>query len=132
MLFSTMREVPRKGSLRESVLLLFIMKKEEIEYMRDLALAQVMVDKEKGIDRFNEYRKTMFPWIETAKRRDEDAHKKLLKEVVQQGPLVVRAVHQPRMRSRLVQRIEQSQVPTKEVLRKQDDLYKRLGKTIPV
>lgn len=133
-MFSTLREPPQKGSLRESILLLYVLKKEEIEYTRDLALAQVQVDKDKGIERFNEYRKVMFPWIETAKKRDDDAHKKLLADVVKQGPIVVRAVQQQKFRSRLVQRVEKGQTPkaTREVLAQQDALYRRLGKTVPV
>lgn len=134
MLYATLREVPRKGSLRESVLLLFVLKKEEIEYARDLALAQIQLDKDKGLERFNEYRKAAFPWVETAKKRDEDAHKKLLAQVVKQGPIVVRAMHQQKFRSRLVQRVEKSQAPkaTREVLQQQDALYRKLGRAVPV
>lgn len=130
MLFATCREVPPKGSLRESVLLLYVLKKEQIEYARDLALAQIQIDKERGLERFNEYRKEMFPWVDTAKKREEDAHKEILEKVVKGGPLVVRAMHQPRLKSRLVQRVEKKASP--EQRRQQDDLYKKLGKTIPV
>ena len=134
MLFATLREPPQKGTLRESVLLLYVLKKEEIEYARDLALAQIQLDKDKGLERFNEYRKTMFPWVETAKKRDEDFHRKLLADVVKQGPLFVQATHTPKFKSRLVQRIEKDKTPkvTREVLQKQNEIYKRLGKTIPV
>jgi hypothetical protein len=134
LLFHTLREPPRKGSLRESILLLYVLKKEEIEYTRDLALAQIQLDKDKGLERFNEYRKNMFPWVETAKKRDDDAHKKLLEEVVKRGPISIRAMHQPKLRSRLVQRVEKHQASkvTKEVLQQQNDLYRRLGKTVPV
>lgn len=134
MLFATLREVPRKGSLRESVLLLYVLKKEEIEYARDLAMAQVQLDKDKGLERFNEYRKVMFPWVETAKKRDDDFHKKLLAEVVKRGPLTVTAVQQKTYRSRLVQRVDRATIEknAKESLQQQDALYKRLGKIVPV
>jgi len=134
LLFHTLREPPKKGSLRESILLLYVLKKAEIEYTRDLALAQIQLDKDKGLERFNEYRKTMFPWVETAKKRDDEAHRKILDEAVKRGPLVVRPLHQQKIKSRLVQRVEKHQASkaTKEVLQQQNDLYRRLGKTVPV
>lgn len=122
------------GSLQESVLLRYVLKKEDIEYSRDLALAQIQIDKETGLERFNEYRKTMFPWVETAKKRDENAHKKMLAEVVKAGPLSITATHHQKFKSRLVTRVERNQTPqqAQETRRQQDALYRRLGKTIPV
>jgi hypothetical protein len=76
----------------------------------------------------------MFPWVETAKKRNDEAHRKILDEVVKRGPLVVRPLHQQKIRSRLVQRVEKHQASkaTKEVLQQQNELYRRLGKTVPV
>ena len=111
-------------------MLLYVLKREEREYMRDLSLAQIQLNKDKGAERFNEFRKLMFPWIETAKARDDDEHKRVLKEVIGRGPLVVKATSQQRVKSRLVQRVDgQRQQLTKE---QQNELYKRLGKSIPV
>lgn len=107
-----------------------MLRKEQITYSRDLALAQIQIDKDKGLERFQEYRKEMFPWVETAKKRDEDAHKKILAEVVKKGPLVVSKVGTKSVRSRLVQRVDRKNV-SKELLQQQNALYKRLGKTIP-
>jgi hypothetical protein len=111
-------------------MLLYVLKREEREYMRDLALAQIQLNKDKGAERFNEFRRLMFPWIETAKKRDEDEHKKILKEVVSRGPLVVRAAGQQRLKSRLVQRVERQD--PKVTRDQQNALYSRLGKSIPV
>lgn len=130
-MFSSLREPPKKGSLRESVLLLYCLKKEEIEYTRDLALAQIQLSKEKGAEFFNDYRKAMFPWIDTAKKRDEDSHKKLLEQIVKNGPLSVRPLHMPQAKSRLVHRKEKVKT-TEDKRRDQNELYKKLGKSIPV
>jgi hypothetical protein len=131
-----MRETPKKGSLRESVLLLYCLKREEIAYMRDLAMAQIQVSKDKGIELFNEYRKAMFPWVDTATKREETNHKKILEQFVKAGPIGVRPLQEKRLRSRMVHRKEMKQDMTeeqkREKKRKQDELYAKLGKTIPV
>ncbi len=129
-MFSTLREPPVKGSLRESVLLLYCIKKEEIQYIRDLALAQIQVAKDRGIEFFDDYRKKMFPWIETAKGREKDQHTKLLEQIVKAGPLVVRPLGMPKAKSRLVERKERSLTP--EQKKSREELYKKLGKSIPV
>jgi hypothetical protein len=129
-LHTTLREPPPKGSLRESVLLLYLLKKEEQEYSRDLALVQVQVDKDKGIERFNEYRKTMFPWIESAQAREKDIHAQILQRMVKEGPLTVRPMPTRGYKSRLVKKVEEKKL-TVEQRRKQDILLKKLGKAIP-
>lgn len=98
-------------------------------------MAQIQLDKEKGLERFNEYRKTMFPWVETAKKRDDDMHKQLLERAVKSGPLVITASgkNKNEIKSRMVQRVQRaSPADAKAEIRKQNELYKRLGKTVPV
>jgi hypothetical protein len=131
-LFAALREPPLKGSLRESVLLLYALKREEIQYMRDLAVAQIMVSKEKGAEVFDKYTKTMFPWMEVAKNRDDEQHKKILEQIVKAGPLTVVPMQEKKGKSRLVQRRETKSGPlTPEQKKKQNELYKKLGKSIP-
>ncbi len=133
---STARETPKKGSLRESVLLLYVLKKEEIEYTRDLALAQIQISKDKGVEIFNEYRKAMFPWVDTAQKREETNHKKILEQIVKAGPLSIRPLQMGggKMRSRLIQRkeVREQQPASEEQLKQQNELYKKLGNMIPV
>ncbi len=133
---STARETPKKGSLRESVLLLYCLKREEIEYTRDLALAQIQISKDKGVEAFNEYRKAMFPWVDTAQKREEDTHKQLLEKIVKAGPPSISPMKMGggKMRSRLVQRkeVSENKVVTEEQRKKQNELYKQLGSMIPV
>ena len=111
-------------------MLLYVLKKEEIEYSKELAMAQIQIDKEKGLEQFENYRKKMFPWVDTAKRREKDIHQKVLLDAVKGGPLVIRPMEQPRAKSRLVQRRE---VSTPPVLNKKrlDTIYSQLGKVVP-
>ncbi len=99
--------------------------------MRDLALAQIQISKDKGVEFFNAYQKAMFPWVETGKARIEDQHKQILERAVKNGPLSIRPLNMKPMKSRLVQRVEKKQA-TAEQRRKQDELYKKLGKSVPV
>lgn len=100
--------------------------------MRDLAFAQVQVSKDKGVEVFNEYRKAMFPWIDTAQKRDEGQHKQILEQFVKSGPMTVRPLQEKKLKSRLIQRKEIKGPLTEDQKKKQNELYKKLGKTIPV
>jgi hypothetical protein len=123
-LYQLLREPPEKGSLRESVLLLYVMKQQQIAFLRDLALAQVIVSKK--YDVFEDYQKEMFPWLETAKKRDKVDHIKKLIEEVQRGPISVSASPVPSVKSRLNSKIKR--VVMSDTLRKQqNDLYKKMG-----
>lgn len=100
-------------------------------YSKDLALAQIILDKKTGAERFNEYRQALFPWLETAQKREKDSFKQLLEKVVKEGPLSIKRAGGPeRIKSRLVKRLS---APSPEHQRKQQNaLYKRLPKTIPL
>lgn len=110
--------------------MLFVLKKEEIGYLQELAQAQLILDKEKGLERFLEYQKQRFPWVETAKTREKDLHKKILEDVVKRGPILVTAENKkPGIRSRMVQHTQKKMTP--EERHKQNEFYKKLGKVIP-
>jgi hypothetical protein len=114
------------------VLLLYLLKIEEREYARDLALVQMQADKDEGIKKFNAYRKTLFPWIDAAVERDKVTHAEVLKRMVKEGPLLVTATNMKPFRSRLVTRLEDKKNPmTPAQRRKQDELLKKIGKAIP-
>lgn len=132
MLFSTLREPPRPGSLRESLLILYVLKKEQIEHARLRTLAQALVDKEKAVEVFQEYQKTAFPWIATQKRRDKEEHIRLLLEEVKRGVLGIRPLwEQPR--SKLKERVKASSAPpTKGSEQKQNEIYKKIGMVVPI
>jgi len=113
---------------------MYVIKREDIAYARDIAMAQLQVSKDKGIEYFNDYRKTMFPWVEAAKARDEDQHKKLLEKLVKAGPLAIRPLNVKPATSRLVKRKEQRETKETEQQRRdrQNALYKKLGSIVPV
>lgn len=123
-MYQLLREPPEKGSLRESVLLLYVMKQQQITFLRDLALAQVIVNQK--YDVFEDYQKEMFPWLETAKKRDRVDHIKKLMEEVKRGPISVSASPVPSVKSRLNSKVKK--VVMSDALRKQqNDLYKKMG-----
>lgn len=126
-MYQTLREPPKRGSLRESVLILFVLQKEQVEHARLRALAQGIVNKEKAVEAFEEYQRTAFPWIETQKRRDAQSYIKLLSDEVKRGALGIRPLWEKPMRSRLKTRV----VPRRSE-KDMDDLYSKLGMTVPV
>lgn len=128
-MLSTLRELPRKGSLQESVLILLHMKQEEINHARIRALAQIMINKEKGPEVFEDYMKSAFPWIETVKKRTNAEQIKLLNEEVKKGAIAIKGPlwQQQRIRSRLKTRVvdrSQASARSKEKLK---ELYSKLG-----
>lgn len=120
----TLREPPAKGSLRESILIHYVVKQQHITFLRDLALAQFIVTKKYDI--FEDLQKEMFPWIESAKGKDRINHIKKLMAEVQRGPLSVAAMAVPSVRSRLGQKAKRIKV-TDETRKEQDDFYKKMG-----
>lgn len=80
---------PPHGSARESVLIDYFQRKDEISYARDLAKAQLMLDPKEGVKRFTEFHKILFPWVETAVAREKQKTKDELVKFIQSGPLAV-------------------------------------------
>ena len=131
-MFQTLREPPPRGSLRESVLILFVLQKEQIEHARLRALAQGIVNKEKAVEAFEQYQNTAFPWIKTQKRRDAQTHIKLLAEEVKRGGLGIRPLWEKPMRSRMKTRIVERKEGSVRSDKAMNDLYSKLGMVVPV
>jgi hypothetical protein len=125
-----MREPPPKGSLRESVLMLYVLKKEMVEHARLRALAQSIVAKDKGVEAFDDYQKVAFPWFETQKKREKLDHLKLLFEEVKRGGLAVTPMAEKPMRSRLKTRVIEREAQRDD--KSMNDLYSKLGMVVPV
>lgn len=124
----TLHAPPKKGSLRESALILLLMKLENIEHAKFRAQAQIFMDQEKGVEAFEEYMKIAFPYLESIKKRDRADHIKALEKWVKQGPMKVIPMVAPKLRSRMKHKIVDTE--TKAKLGKgSDGLYKRLGTT---
>ena len=121
------RQPPPRRSVRESLLQLYFLRKDEIDYMRDLAHAQLTIDQKEGLTRFIEFQKAMFPWMETAQKREKDSHAEALKREIMKGPLVVSAQGGD-VRRRTVKRVTKPG-PTGPVNESANRVYSRLGKT---
>ena len=111
--------------------MLFVLKKEQIEHARLRALAQAIIAKDKGKEVFDEYMKVAFPWLETQKMRDKDAHILILTEEVKKGGLSVKPLWQEKMRSKLKHRVVARETATK-TREEQNKLYEKLGKIVPI
>jgi len=131
LLFATLREPPPSGSVRESLLLLFVLKREQIEHARWRALIQTVIDKEKGIESFDTYRKLIFPWSDDANERRQAEAKKLLVAEIARGGLAVRPLWQKErpVTSRLQY---QTREVRQRIAKQKDELYAKLGKTAPL
>lgn len=99
----TLRAPPQPGSVRESVLLMALMMEENIEHAKFRAAQQLQLDKDKGVEAFEEYMKIAFPYLDTVKRRDRAKFIEILQQELSRGPLRVSALAQPKLRSRLKQ-----------------------------
>lgn len=109
------------------------MKQEEIAHARIRALAQIMVNKEKGPEVFEEYMKSAFPWIETVKRRTNAEQIKLLQEEVKRygaiaikGPLWQKKAIRSRLKTVEVEKGSSSR-STEDI----NKLYAKLGPVLP-
>jgi hypothetical protein len=105
LLLRTLRAPPRRGSLQEWVLILTLYRLEDIEHARFRALAQVTIDKDKGIEAFEDYMKVAFPSLESRKKEQATEAHSALKQWVGTGPIKVTPLQMPKARSRLKERI---------------------------
>jgi len=84
--------------------MLYVLKLQHIEYLKNLALAQLIVDKD-NTDNFSAFKKAMFPWLEATEKRDKAKHHEALMAEVKRGPFSVRSMAEPRIQSRLIKRV---------------------------
>ena len=91
--------------------------KERIDHAKIRAIVQGMIDKEKGVEVFEDYMKVAFPWIAVASRREKDAYIKVLQEEIKRthGALQITATHAPpsKVRSRLKEKAAASAPSTR-------------------
>lgn len=100
------------------------MKQEEIAHARIRALAQIMVNKEKGPEVFEEYMKSAFPWIQTVRKRTNDEQIKILMDEVKKGVLQIKgALWQKPVQSRLKTKVIEAKRNPVDV----DKLYSKLA-----
>jgi hypothetical protein len=130
-LLATLREPPKRGSVRELVLSLFVLKRQQVEHARLRALAQIGMDKEKGVEAFNDYMKVAFPWVEQTKKKDDEKTKKALMEEVRRGGLKVIPIAETQFKSRLRTKVVQAQAARSEWAPKADRVLNKMGPLVP-
>ena len=109
-MLKTLQVPPRPGSLREWVLILLLDRLEDVEHARFRALAQIIIDKDSGIEAFEDYMKIAFPSLQGRKQKQKEEAKAALMSWIQEGPLKVTPMVQPgaarsRLKSRVVARM---------------------------
>ena len=124
LLLATLREPPKAGSLRELVLRLLITLKEEAEYLKWRALAMLLLDHSKGAEAFDAYTKAAFPYMEQEKSKQQEDILAALRREVSLGPLAIKKVGVPKVRSRL-------QATCARNTARSDKVLSRIGSTIP-
>ena len=118
---------PQKGSLQESALILVLIQQEAIEHSRFRALAQLIIDQEKGLEAFEEYMKLAFPYLTSAKRRERQQYVDLLQKETMRGPIGVTPIATPTVHSRMKKKLM-----TPDQRTASDRLYRKLGDTVPL
>ena len=105
------------------------MKLEAIEHARFRALAQIIVDKEKGVSAFEEYMKIAFPYLEATKKRDrKDVIERLQKEI-SNGPIAVTPVKTPNLKSKVAAaRAARGSRTNPQTSDQEKSLYRKIGR----
>jgi len=107
LLLRTLRAPPPKGSLQEWALVFLLERLESIEHARYLALVQVIIDKEAGAERFDDYMNIAFPALALRKKQRDEETKKVLRWWVDRGPMTVTPLAPLTLKSKLKSRVAQ-------------------------
>lgn len=104
------------------------MKLEAIEHARFRALSQLIIDKDKGIDAFEEYMKVAFPYLAAGKKHEREWFTNRVKEEIARGPMGIRPMVAPRMRSRITEAKAKRTKPLTAA--EEQSLYRKIGRSI--
>ena len=104
---------------------MLLMRLESIEHARFRASAQIIIDKDKGVEAFEDYMKIAFPYLDALKRRDRGEFLKALNKEVARGAITVTPVMPTRIKSKLKTRMVQRSKP--QTREEADRLYQRLN-----
>lgn len=131
LLFHTLQGPPKRGSVRESALLLFVMMQDNIQHAQLRALAQILVDKTEGMKAFQEYMEIAFPYLKTVKSREVSAIMDVMRREAAIGPLVITKKHEKTIDSRL-KRAKRVTAPAPESTGSvSPSLLQKMGPSIP-
>lgn len=121
------------GSLRESALLMLLVRKDQIEHSATRLLTQAQVNAEAAPKAFDEYVKLRYPYLETAKKREKDEAISQLMAEVKKGPLKITPLGDTAVKSRTYRKISREQVPTTEEANAVGSrLMGKIGRSIPL
>lgn len=108
MLRQTLQAPPPKGSLQEWALIFLLDRIEDIEHARFRALAQIIIDKEVGVEAFEDYMRIAFPSMQQRKKKRDDVMKDALAAWIGSGPLSMTPMNVPsKGRSKMKQKLVQ-------------------------
>lgn len=123
------------GSLRESILILLILKREQVEFARLRVLAQSVINKDKGPESFDEFRRMAFPWVETQKNRDRAHHIQILQDEVKRGALGIKPLweNNKQVRSRMKTKVVDmaAQPESRRSTPEERKIYSKMGSVVP-
>lgn len=125
MLLRTLREPPAPGSLQEWALTLLLLKLEEIEQARELAFAQLLLDKGKAAEAWSTYQETARFYVRAAQSKERQETIKKLLEEVQRGALGIRPLWEKPARSRLQSPVIHSPDEAARIYSRLDPIIKR-------
>lgn len=108
-----------------------ILKREDIEAAKTLAVVQAIFEKESAKKAWESYMTTAFPWVATAKKREVESWSKHLASEVSKGALSVTAQQEVRYRSRLKAKAVEQSALSPEVAQTVRRLSQQLPQTIP-
>jgi len=97
------------------------MMREEAEFLKWRSLVVMLIDKKQGGEAFDEYLKAAFPYLEVEKTREKSSIIEMLQKEVSRGPITIKKVSTPAVRSRLHGNKGRS-----------DKVLARIGPTIPL
>lgn len=113
---------------------MLLLKKEEIEHARELAFAQIFVNKGEATKAWTAYQEIARPYIKTAQDEQRKTSIQRLLEEVKRGPLGIRPLWQKPVRSRLRTQDEVAQHAAQHYGRTKqevDQLYAQLNPIMP-
>jgi hypothetical protein len=130
-MLATMSEPPPRGSLQESVLQVLLVRLDQVDYAKTRALVTAIINASKeGIDEtqkeLDAYRDLQFPYYKNIQKTERSDHIKRLQQEVARGPLVVTAMPEKRMKSKLKTRVVERMTPEQRATSRR--LSKKLGR----
>jgi len=109
---------------------MLIIQKDRIEHAATRMLTQSQINPEAGPKSYDEYVKIRYPYLETAKKREHDDAIARLNAEVKKGPMVIRPMGEPNIKSKLHKKIQRSDLEKPSDVSSR--LMKKIGRSLPL